>query len=132
MQKIIGRLIHKSLVKSGKGEFGEWKIINFVVEKTFQKKKYKALFVAKGKWATFVESIPYKERIVVHYVIESKEYAPSKWGTDLRAIEIDKYVSKKTPHVYFNNELVNKEDFLMNQDLQLPLIDKKGDADVQQ
>jgi hypothetical protein len=132
MQKITGRLIHKSLVKSGKSEFGDWKIINFVIEKTFQKKKYKALFVAKGKWANFVDAIAYKERITVHFVIDSKEYAPSKWGTDLRAIEIEKYVSKNTPHVYFRDELVNKEDFEMKQDLHLPLTEKKGDNHVQQ
>jgi hypothetical protein len=132
MQKIIGRMVHKSLVKSGKSEFGDWKIINFVIEKTFKKKKYKALFVAKGKWADFVDAIAYKERITVYYVIDSKEYAPSKWGTDLRVVEVEKHVPKGTPHVYFGNELVNKEDFEMKQDLHLPLTEKKGDNDVQQ
>ncbi len=131
MNKITGRLIHKSLIKKGQGQFGEWKIVEFMIEKSFQKKKYKALFAAKGKWADFIEQVPVKEKITVHYIIDSKEFK-GRWFTDLRAIEIEKYVKKDNPHVYFEDRLVNKSDFEINPDLQLPLSNNidKGDKNV--
>ncbi len=78
MNKITGRLIHKSIVKKGSGQFGEWRITEFMIEKSYKKKKYKALFTAKGKWSDFIETVPYKEKITIHYLIESKEYK-SRW-----------------------------------------------------
>src|SRR3954469_19317222 len=119
MLKITGKLISKSIMKTGDNAFGKWRIITFILEKTYNKKKYKMMFVAKGKWADFANDIIPKERVTIHFIVDSKEYAPGKWGTDLQAIEIEKYVSRKTPFVYLNNDLVNKEDFDMNKDLQL-------------
>lgn len=130
MQEITGRLIYKSLVKSGKSEFGEWRIINFVIEKTFKGKRYQALFVAKGKWANFIDAVPHKERLRVNYIIDSKEFAPSKWGTDLRVVEVEKYIKKAARPVYFNNEMVNKDEFEIKKDLQLNFNEKKGIDDV--
>jgi hypothetical protein len=129
VQRITGRFVSKSLIKSGESEFGKWKIINFLIEKTYNKKKYKIYFVAKGKWADFVETIPVKERITIHYIPECKEYAPNKWATDLKAIEIEKYVPAKKLPIYVNNEMVNRSEFEMEKDLQLPLNNDKKEED---
>jgi hypothetical protein len=133
MQKITGRLIFKSLMKVGTNEFGEWKIVNFVLQKTFQKKKYNMLFVAKGKRAKFIESVPYKERLTVHYVIDSKEYKPSKWATDLIAVEIEKYAPTNPIHVRFGEQEYKPIDPEINPDLQLDFNkknDEKGGGDA--
>ncbi len=110
----------KSLIKSGTSEWGTWRIVEFMIERTYNKKKIKILFVARGKWATFIEGVPYKERILVEYVPDLKQHG-TKYFQDLKVTNIEKYVSKKTPHVYFEDKLVNRKDFEMDTDLQLPL-----------
>lgn len=114
-------------MKFGHNDFGEWKIINFVLQKTFQKKKYYMLFVAKGKRAKFIESVPIKERLTVHYIIDSKEYKPQKWATDLVATEIEKYVPKKHVKVMFNGEEHKPINPEINPDLQLDFNKKNDD-----
>jgi len=133
MQKISGRLIFKSTVRTGTNEFGAWSIVNFVLRKTFQKKKYDMLFTAKGKWSKFINEVPYKERVTVHYYIKSTEYKPQKWATDLVAFEIEKYVPKNMVIVRYEGEIVNKSDIEFIPDLQLDFNkknDKKGGSDV--
>lgn len=127
MQKISGTLIFKSTVKTGVNDFGSWSIINFVLQKTFQKKKYYMLFVAKGKRARFIESVPIKERLTVHYIIDSKEYKPQKWATDLIATEIEKYVPKKHISVVFNSEEHNPINPEITPDLQLDFNKKNNE-----
>lgn len=127
MQKISGTLIFKSLMKYGTNDFGEWKIINFVLQKTFQKKKYYMLFVAKGKRAKFIESVPIKERLTVHYVIDSKEYKPQKWATDLVATEIEKYVPKNHTKVTYGGEEYKPINPEINPDLQLDFNKKNNE-----
>lgn len=130
MQKISGRLIFKSLMKYGTNDFGEWKIINFVLQKTFQKKKYNMLFVAKGRRAKFIESVPLKEKLTVEYVIDSKEYKPQKWATDLVAVEVEKYVPKKHTRVVFNGEEHNPINPEINPDLQLDFNKKNNEENA--
>ena len=91
------------------------------------------LFVAKGKRAKFIESVPVKERLTVHYVIDSKEYRPQKWATDLVAIEIEKYVPRKHVSVTFGSEEYKPINPEINPDLQLDFNkknDEKGGGDA--
>ncbi len=110
----------KSLIKSGTNEWGAWRIVEFIIERTYMKKKLQILFVARGKWATFIETVPIKERISVEYIPELKQYGTKRFQ-DLKATNIEKYVKRKTAAVYFGGELVNKSDFEINPDLSLPL-----------
>lgn len=122
MLKLSGRLVSKSLIKSGVGEHGEWKIIEFVIQRTYNKKKIKIAFTAGGKRADLVNSIEYKEKITVTF-IPSCFYSEkhNKHFTELKAIEIDKYVKKNNQDVYFNNERLNESDYELKRDNQLPL-----------
>ena len=124
MNKITGRIIHKSVVKKGHGEYGEWRVIDFIIEKSFKKKKYKALFSAKGRLADFIEQTPLKEKLTIHYVIDSREYK-GRWFTDLRATEIEKYVKKNFQVVRLGDEIANKSELESNTDLQLPFTDSR-------
>ena len=122
MLKLNGRLISKSLIKSGVSEHGEWKIIEFVIERTYNRKKIKIAFTTGGKRAELVNSIEYKERITVTF-IPSCFYSEkhNKHFTELKAIEIEKYVKKKNRDVYFNNERLNESDYVLKTTSQLPL-----------
>lgn len=123
----------KSTVKTGTNEFGEWSIVNFVLRKTFQKKKYDMLFTAKGKWAKFINNVPYKEKITVHYYIKSTEFKPQKWATDLVAFEIEKHVPKNHITVRFGEQEFNPINPEITPDLQLDFNKKnneKGEGDV--
>lgn len=129
MQKVTGRLIFKSVIKTGQNDFGKWSIVNFVLQKTFQKKKYNMLFVAKGKWAKFIDTVPYKEKLTVYYIIDSKEYKPQKWATDLRVVDVEKHVPKKYNSVYFGNEEHHVVSHEINPDLQLDFNKKNNEKE---
>ena len=62
-REVNGKLVSKSLIKSGKSERGEWRIIEFVIQRTYNKKKIKVAFIASGKNADLVNNIEYNERI---------------------------------------------------------------------
>ncbi|HWY13071.1 MAG TPA: DUF3127 domain-containing protein [Bacteroidia bacterium] len=122
MFKVIGKLVGKSLIKEGvSGEGRAWKIVQFLIEKTKNKKLIKIPFIAKGKLAEKVETIPYGERIKIEFFIKGSEYN-KKWFTDAIATDVDKFVSKKKYEhgsVSYNNEAFNNADDFLNTDLQL-------------
>jgi len=130
MLKLSGRLISKSLIRSGVSEHGEWKIVEFVIQRTYNKKKIKIAFTASGKKADLINSISYKEKLTITFVpncfLSSKH---NKYFTELKAIEIDKWVKKHNHDVYFNNERLNESDYELKKDNQLPL--KDGRSEVQ-
>ena len=46
MIEISGKLVSKSFMETGSGKFGEWRRIEFVIEKTFNKELYSIPFTA--------------------------------------------------------------------------------------
>ncbi len=126
MLKLNGRLVSKSLIKSGESEFGKWKIIEFVIQRTFKKEKIKIAFTANGKNADLINSIDYKERITVTFIPKCNYVEKyNKHFTELKAIEIEKYVKQNNKDVYFNNERVNESDYQLRMDNQLPFNDAR-------
>lgn len=127
MFTVNGRLISKSLLKEGVGEHGEWKIIEFVIQRSFNKKKIKLAFTTGGKRAELVNSIPYKEKITVTF-IPSCYYSEkhNKHFVELKAIEVDKYVPKKRVDVFYDGERLNESDYHLKKDNQLDFREKNG------
>jgi len=121
MLKINGKLISKSIIKTGKNERGEWRVIEFVIEKTYNKKKRKVAFTAIGKNADLVNNIEYKERITVTFFPEcfySEKH--NKHFTELKAVGVEKYVKRNIQDVIFNGEKLNQSDYELKRDNQLP------------
>ncbi len=122
MFKVNGRLVSKSLIKSGVSERGAWQIIEFVITRTFNKKKYKLAFTAFGKKADLVNNIEYKERITVTFVPDcffSEKH--TKHFTELKVIDVEKYVKKKMYDINFNGEKLNQSDYELKLTNELPL-----------
>lgn len=100
MQNISGRLISKSVVYTGQSARGSWRIIKFIIEKNICRKKRKIIFTSSGATADFVDLIPIKEKIKISYFPECKDLGNNRWVTDLKAISVEKYISKKTTAIY--------------------------------
>ncbi len=114
MQKIIGKLVGKSLVKTGISENGNWSLVNFFIEKTHDKKKIKIIFTAMGKKVAFIDSLVIGERLSIQYFPKCKE-RNGYWNTELIVIDVVKHVKRTAIPVSLNGEVVNKEDFLPKQ-----------------
>jgi len=120
MFHISGRLISKSLLREGTNKHGTWQLVEFVIQKQYKKKKTKIAFVAFGKVARFVQECPLKERIKVHFYPKCDKYK-DKYYTELKAEEVEKWVSKRQieNRAFINNEELDREEFLIQPDLQL-------------
>jgi hypothetical protein len=108
MFTVSGKLLSKTLIKSGVGQHGEWKILEFAIQRTYCKKKITIAFTAKGKWADLVNNIDYKERITVEFVPNvffSEKH--NRYFTELKVITVEKYVSKKRIEIVFNGDVLN-------------------------
>ena len=90
---VTGKLSNKSIIKAGVSEKGSWKIINFLIQKTRNRKPIKIPIIAKGKLAEKIDSIPLGEKVVVRFFIEGKKFN-DKYYTDCIATDIEKFVSK--------------------------------------
>ncbi len=124
MQKIIGKLVGKSLIKTGVSDNGNWSVINFFIEKTHDKKKIKIMFTAMGKKVTIVDSLVIGERLVINYFPKCKENK-GYWNTDLIVIDVAKHVKRTAIPVSLNGEVVNKEDFLPKQNNEIKFTNPK-------
>lgn len=123
MLKLSGQLVSKSLIKSGVGEFGEWKIIQFAIKKTYNKKKIIIVFTAKGKNADLINSIEFKEKITVRFIADCKYIEKyNRYFTELKAIDVQKFVPQKNQDVYFNGNRLNDDDYelKMNNEISFP------------
>ena len=121
MFTVTGKLSDKSLVKSGVSEKGAWKIIVFLIEKTRKRKAIKIPITAKGKLAERIDNIAIGEKLTVRFFIEGNKYN-DKYFTNCIAIEIDKYVPKKTfehGQVTFGNEVFNENEIEFKDDRHL-------------
>jgi len=103
MLKLTGNLIAKSLIKEGEGEYGKWQLIQFIISKQHQKKKKKIVFTAIGKISKKITEIKLKDRIVVYFFPECKEYN-GKFYTELKVYDVEIYVSKKKMYEYIGNK----------------------------
>lgn len=124
MLKLNGRLISKSLIRSGENEHGKWKIIEFVIQRTYNKEKIKIAFTAIGKNADLINTIDYKERITVTFkpsCFYSEKH--NKHFTELKVIEVEKYVKNNNKDIYFNRERLNESDYTLKTNNQLPFVD---------
>jgi len=107
MFTVTGKLSGKSVVKSGQSEKGTWRIIQFLIKKTRNKKMETIPFTAKGKLADKIDDIILGEKISVRFFIEGNKYG-DKYFTNCIAVEVEKYVKKdkyKYGSVSFGNEL---------------------------
>ena len=120
MFKLSAKLIAKSLIKEGECKYGRWQLIHFIVQKQHKKEKVKIIFTAIGKVANQVKDIPLKERITIYFTPKCTEYN-GKWFTELKASDVDKYVSKKKVWETMNNfsEPLEEKDYKINKDQQL-------------
>ena len=113
---VTGKLSGKSVVKYGQSERGAWKIIQFLVKKTKNRKPITIPLTAKGKLAEKIESIALGEKITVNFFIEGNKYN-DKYYTNCIATEVEKYIRKdkyKYGSVTFGNEVYeDKNDYLL-------------------
>lgn len=100
---ITGKLAGKSLIHEGVSQYGTWRIVRFFIEKTFNKKKCKIIFTAKGKLADKVFSILLNEKLDIYFFPDCKE-VNSKWYTELRAVSVEKYVPANKQHIAIIND----------------------------
>ncbi len=113
---VTGKLSGKSVVKCGQSEKGSWKIIQFLIKKTKNRKPINIPLTAKGKLAEKIESIALGERITVKFFIEGNKYN-DKIYTNCIATDVDKYI-KKDKYQYgavrFGDEVYeDKNDYLL-------------------
>ena len=121
MFTVRGKLSNKSLVKSGVSERGTWQIIQFLIEKTKNKKPIFIPVIAKGKLADKIDETPIGEKIKVEFYIEGKPYN-GKYFTDCIATSIEKYVPKKKwihGQVTFGNEVFDDTSLHLEKELHL-------------
>ena len=71
-----------------------WRMITFLVQKQHRKKKYKVAFVAYNELADKIANMAVNQRITINFVPMCNEFN-GKWYTNLKAIKIEKYISKK-------------------------------------
>lgn len=115
MLKLTGRLNSKSLIKSGTNEFGTWQIIEFTIKKSYRRKKTLIAFKAFGKRADIINSIEIKEKIVVEFLPECKySEKHGRYFTELKTIDVYKYVPRNNQDIYVNQERLNESDYELN------------------
>lgn len=102
---VTGKIVSKSLVKSGVSEKGAWKMITFLIEKTKHKKKIKIPFVAKGKLAEKVSEIVLGQRITIQFYIFGREHG-GNYYPNVVATDVEKYVKKPKYTGHYDNEKV--------------------------
>lgn len=112
MIEISGKLLLKSEMITGVNANGEWKSIDFVIQKTFQKVKYSIPFSAKGKVADYINSAMLGQRMRIAYipigVLSTKQ---NRWFCNNKAISAENWVSRK-----YNPEAIKSEfNFTENQ-----------------
>lgn len=111
MLKLTAKLIGKSLLKEGGQENNKWQMITFIVQKQHKKKVEKIAFIAYNDVARCVLNIPLKQRITIKFVPKCKEHNEI-WYTNLKATEVEKYVSKKDRMISIqdgeNNSVLNQ------------------------
>jgi hypothetical protein len=103
---VTGKLSGKSVIKSGQYENGTWRVIQFLIKKTRNKKPELIPFTAKGKLAEKIDSIAIGEKITISFFIEGSKYG-EKYYTNCIATEVEKYIRKdkyKYGSVSFGNE----------------------------
>jgi hypothetical protein len=128
---ITGRIVSKSLIKSGESSFGKWQIIQFVIEKTYAKKKMKIAFTAKGKWADFVNTLPHRERLRIEFFPDCFFYEKNaKYGTELRVISIEKWSPKKFMPVNIDGKTLNAIDPEISHEHQLNFNENEAENKV--
>jgi hypothetical protein len=126
MLTISGKLLSKSILKSGEGEYGQWKVIQFVIAKTHAKKKIKIAITAKGKYADFINDTPKNEKLKIEffpYCFYSEKN--TKYYTELRAVSIERWMPKKRFNLEFNKDVLNPVLLGIKKDLQLDFNDEK-------
>jgi hypothetical protein len=94
MFRVTGRLVAKSLIKEGKGEWGDWQLVQFIIQKQYRREKIKIVFVSFGKVAKTVQDMALKEKITVKFYPKCNEHE-GKYYTELKALDVDKWVSQK-------------------------------------
>jgi len=93
MFKTIGRIKSKNLLKSGVSEKGEWKLMEFTIQKTFNREPIEVAFVAIGKMAELVDRYKKGKKVVIYFFPKCKNWK-GKWYTELKVLEIEDYVKK--------------------------------------
>lgn len=125
MFKTNGRIVSKSIIKEGISQHGKWKLMWFAIERTYCKKKIRFAFTVFGTKAEFVEQIIDKERITVEFLPECKYNEKAKrYFTELKVIDVYKYVKKKRTDIWVDNQRLNESDYNINTEQQLPFRDE--------
>jgi hypothetical protein len=122
MFKVTGRLTSKSLIKEGKSEWGDWQLVEFMIQKQYRKEKLKLVFVSFGKVAQTIQSTALKEKITIKFYPKCKEHN-GKWYTELKAVEVEKWISptKIAESMKDGAEPLAEEDYTLKDDR--PLFD---------
>lgn len=129
MFKIIGKIKGKTLISEGTSVYGKWRIMRFMIEKQYNKKKRKFVFTAKGRMAELAFKIPTDEKVIIHFFPDCVQMPNGKWYTEMIVEEIDKYIPKNQRYqTVFNGEIVDEPDIEFKEDLQLF---KKNDYEIQ-
>jgi len=122
MFKVTGRLTGKSLLKEGKGKWGDWQLVEFMIQKQYKKEKIKIVFVSFGNVAKTIQNTALKEKIIIKFYPKCKEYN-GKWYTELKAVEVDKWISpsKLAESMRDGGQQLEEEDYTLKDDR--PLFD---------
>lgn len=90
-----GKLVAKSLYRSGLTPNGAWKAVEFLIEKTRKGEKYKTPFIAKGRLAERVMNMNINDRIEIEFWISGWHSDKSnRWFPNLNVIDVRKWVKK--------------------------------------
>jgi hypothetical protein len=120
MLKLTGRLVAKSLIKEGENKYGKWQLVNFIIQKQHNKVKKKIIFTAIGKVAKQVQDIQLKERITIYFEPVCNNPYADKWYTELKATEVEKYISRsRTLDSMNGGTIISESEFTFNKDEQL-------------
>lgn len=111
-------------MKNGENERGKWNLINFFIEKTINKKKEKVAFTAMNRKADIINNIAIGEKLVIHFYPKCKE-RNGYWNTELMVIDVDKHVKRTAIPVKLNGEVVNKEEFYLQENNELKFEEPK-------
>jgi len=104
MLTISGRIKSKNILKSGVSEKGEWKIIEFSIAKQYNEEQLQIAFVALGKVAEIVDTMPLKRKVTINFLPKCKMFN-NKWYTELKVLTIEDWKKKEpyNPHTPYPN-----------------------------
>jgi hypothetical protein len=88
--KVTGKLVSKSLLKSGTSTRGPWQLVDFVIEKQMHGKKIPIAFIALGKQAEKLGTIQVKQRVTVYFFPHCTQFN-NKWYSELKVLDIELY-----------------------------------------